>query len=117
MNQKFPLLLFLLSFIFFTSFKSLSQEKKDTIYFDEDWSICEKPVAEYYRVCTLNKEKEIYYKGNVQDYYINGREEMKGKYNDKGIKDGDFIFYSENADTLIKGKYVDNRMAGNWFFL
>jgi|GEM_PF-6628085 len=32
-----------------------SQQAKDTIYFDEDFSVCERPGAEYYRVCVLNK--------------------------------------------------------------
>lgn len=93
-----------------------SQEKKDTIYFDEDWSICEKPVAEYYRVCTLNKNNSIFYKGNVEDYYLNGQLEMTGHYNEKGIKEGEFIFYSKGGDTLLKGNFSNNLMVDNWFF-
>lgn len=106
----------LLLFIFLIPFKIFCQDKKDTIYFDEGWSICEKPVAEYYRVCSLNKDKEIFYKGDVEDYYLNGQLEMTGHYNDKGVKEGDFIFYTENGDTLIKGTYLHNQMFGQWLF-
>ena len=52
--KRKPLLLFIISLLYCCT--AVSQEKKDTIYFDENWSICEKPVAEYYRVCTINKD-------------------------------------------------------------
>lgn len=107
---------FLLPFLFLLPFKTFCQEKKDTIYYDGDWSICEKPVAEYYRVCTLNKEKQIFYKGDVEDYFIDGNLEMKGHYANTGYKEGEFIFYNAKGNVIIKGKFSNNEMIGNWFF-
>lgn len=112
--KRKPLLLFIISLLYCCT--AVSQEKKDTIYFDENWSICEKPVAEYYRVCTLNKEKSIFYRGVVEDYYMNGQLEMRGYYNNKGLKEGDFNFYAKNGTKLIKGQFLDNNMNENWFF-
>ncbi|MBV9964008.1 MAG: energy transducer TonB [Parafilimonas sp.] len=109
-----PAFLFLLTF--FCCYSSFSQEKKDTIYFDEDWSICEKPVAEYYRVCELNKNKEIFYKGDVVDYFIDGSIEMTGHYSDNGYKDGEFIFYNKKGIILKKGFYINDEMKGDWFY-
>lgn len=101
-------------FIFCTSI--FCQEKKDTIYFDEDWSICEKPVAEYYRVCTLNRENVLFYKGSVQDYYIDGKPEMTGNYSDNGYKNGEFIFYNTNGIILKKENYTNGESTGNWSY-
>lgn len=93
-----------------------SQEKKDTIYFDEDWSICEKPVAEYYRICELNRDNQIFYKGSVEDFYINGKLEMKGNYSSSGLKDGEFTFYNTNGLITKKGRFENDEMSGDWFY-
>jgi hypothetical protein len=108
----------LLTAIFiFQSCLLFSQEKKDTIFFDEDWSICEKPVAEYYRVCVLNKtEKDVFYTGNVKDYYIDGSLEMTGYYSEFGIKNGDFIFYNKKGVVIKQGNFLNNEMMGDWFY-
>ena len=113
--RKIIFSLFLLS-VQLISFKTFCQEKKDTIFFDENWSICEQPIAEYYRVCTLNKDKEIYYKGPVTDYYINGDVEMTGTYSNDGYKNGEFIFYANNGLVLKKGKFENDEMKGDWYF-
>ncbi|MGN6214238.1 energy transducer TonB [Parafilimonas sp.] len=112
--KRKPLLLFIISLLYCCT--ALSQEKKDTIYFDQNWSICEKPVAEYYRVCTLNKEKSIFYKGDVEDYFINGKLEMKGHYSNDGKKNGAFIFYNKNGELVKNGLYKDNEMKGDWLY-
>ena len=46
---------------FFVFSTTLAQTNKDTIYLDESWSICEKPVAEYYRLASLKADKELFY--------------------------------------------------------
>ncbi len=93
-----------------------SQAKKDTIYFDDDWSICEKPVATYYRVCELNTDSVFYYKGVVKDYFMDGTPEMTGDYAEGGNKNGEFIFYNKKGYIIKKGNYLDNVMMGNWYF-
>ena len=64
--------------------------EKDTTYYNEVFSICEQPVAEYYRVCNLNKIENIL--------------------------DGEFIFYNKNGLQIKKGNYSYNEMTGNWFY-
>lgn len=109
-----PLLLF--ACIFCNTASTFCQAGKDTIYFDEDWSICEQPVAEYYRVGTINKDKNVFYKGDVKDYYINGRVEMEGHYSDNGDKNGEFIFYDREGNIIKKINYLDNEMNGKSYF-
>jgi hypothetical protein len=92
------------------------QDKKDTIYFDGDWSICEKPVAEYYRVCELNTDSNFFYKGEVKDYYINGQLKTTGDYGQGNNKNGQFIFYNKKGTVIKKGDYLDNAMMGDWYF-
>ncbi len=115
MCKKFKAL-FSFIFLLFHISSIFAQQQKDTIYFDEDWSICEQPVAEYYRVCELNKEKQIFYKGEVEDYFIDGKLEMTGSYSDNGYKNGEFVFYNHNGTMLKKGNYVNDEMNGNWFY-
>jgi antitoxin component YwqK of YwqJK toxin-antitoxin module len=116
MMRKFFFSLLLLLFTCVFSCEIFCQEKKDTIFFDEDWSICEKPVAAYYRVCELNKSKAIFYKGDVKDYFIDGSIEMTGHYNKSGYKEGEFTFYNNKGQLIIKGQYLNNEMSGRWFF-
>lgn len=104
-----------LVFIFLIPFKIYCQDKKDTIYFDEDWSICEKPVAEYYRVCTLDRGYFLY-RGDVEDHFINGNIKMKGSYSIDGTKNGEFLFYNKNGFLIKKGNFLNNEMVGDWYF-
>jgi hypothetical protein len=98
LKENFNPLLFLF-FILLPSSLLFTQEKKDTIYFDEDWSICEKPVAEYYRVCELNRDSLFFYKGEVKDYYINGELEMTGDYA-TGNNKTEILFFIIKKGTL-----------------
>lgn len=107
--------LLLTTFMLFTSF-IFCQEKKDTIYFDEDWSICEQPIAEYYRVCNLNTDSIFFYKGEVKDYYKDGKLAVSGDYGETGTKNGEFIFYNEKGNITRKGNYLNNNMMGDWYF-
>ncbi len=92
----------------------IGQSKTDTIYFDENWSICEKPVALYHRICTLNLVKSIFYIGNVNDYYENGVLAMSGNFNDKGIKNGLFKFYRTDGSLQKEGNFENGEMKGIW---
>jgi hypothetical protein len=114
MKQVNPLLLLVISL--FGAATSFGQTKKDTVYFDEDWSICEKPAAIFYRIGEINKVNEVFYKGDVSDYYIDGRLEMTGHYADNGDKDGAFIFYDGEGNIIKKLNYRDNEMNGKCYF-
>jgi len=106
----------LLAFVLALCSSAFCQPKKDTIYYDEDWSICEKPVAEYYRVCELNRDSIFFYKGEVKDYFIDGRLEMTGDYANGNNKNGEFIFYNKTGKIIKKGDFLNNVMMGDWYF-
>lgn len=111
---KINTLCFLLPCLLSISNNTSAQEQKDTIYFDNEWSICEKPVAEYYRIGTLNKAGKIYYKDSARDYFINGALEMSGYYDDNGRKQGKFFFYSQQGIILKEGSFENDLPKGNW---
>lgn len=96
-------------------FKTLLAQR-DTIYLDYNWSICEKPVAAYYRICAINKGKLVFYTGPFEDYYINGKLEMTGSYSSKGTKEGSFISYYSNGSIKSAGDYVSDFQKGEWSF-
>ena len=114
--MKLKPLVLLTAFMLFTSF-IYCQEKKDTVYFDEDWSICEQPVAAYYRVCELNKDSIFFYKGEIKDYYKDGKLAVSGDYGETGAKNGEFIFYNEKGNVIRKGDFLNNVMMGDWYYL
>lgn len=115
MNHYLKILLFL--FVICFSIKVCNaQTEKDTIYFDGNFSVCEKEVAEYYRVCTLNKEVKIFYKDPVEDYYMDGSILMTGKYDSNGMKQGEFVFYNTNGTPKKKINFVNNEPHGLWSY-
>lgn len=90
--------------------------QRDTVYLDYNWSICEQPVASYYRVCSIDKGQLVFYKGPFEDYYINGQLEMIGSYDDKGKKEGSFIAYYINGNKKEEGDYYKDQRIGLWSF-
>ena len=38
----------------------LCAQRKDTIYFDYAWSLCEMPVSAYYRIAAINTDKLVF---------------------------------------------------------
>lgn len=93
-----------------------AQQERDTTYLDYNWSICESPAASYYRICAIEKSKYIFYKGPVEDYYINGQTEMTGSYDDKGFKDGPFVSYYPDGTMKSEGFFEDDEYKGVWKF-
>ena len=91
-------------------------EIRDTVYFDDNFSVCEKPVALMYRASLLNRDKFIFYTGSTTDYYMNGQVAMKGQYDVEGKKQGLFRFYRTNGKLSSEGKYENNEMKGFWNF-
>jgi hypothetical protein len=47
------------------------QQAKDTVYLDKDFLFA-KACGVYYRICVLNKVDNIFYKGKVEDIFIDG---------------------------------------------
>jgi hypothetical protein len=104
------------AFFFITPLSVFAQPAYDTVYIDYDWSVCEKPVASYYRVALLNKNESLFYYGDVKDYYLNGSIEMTGRYDDKGNKQGTFTFYNPDGTKIKEGNYEDDKMKGLWSY-
>jgi len=107
---------FLICLLLSVSFHLLALNIQDTVYFDEDWSICEKPVAAYYRTTALNRINNIFYKGATKDFFITGELKMVGQYDENGLKQGEFEFYNKNGKVIKEGTYVNDIMEGEWSF-
>lgn len=116
MRKRIPLFLLLILLVTSSFVKTFAQQLTDTIYFDDSWAISEKPLANYYRTCMLNKVDEIFYKGPVRDYYLNGQLEMTGQYDLEGKKKGTFTFYNEYGIKTREGNYNGDKMKGLWSF-
>ncbi len=57
------------------------QKITDTVYFNNNWQICEQPIANYYRTGTLViKDNVCYYWGHIKDFTIDNRLLMDGEY-------------------------------------
>lgn len=109
------LLLKLICAVIFSMYGTVNAQKiTDTIFFNKDWQICEKPIANYYRIGTLIVDSIWYYTGKLKDYDINGQLRMEGEYNNKGQKDGLFRFYDADGKLMISGKFWQNFMIGDW---
>src|SRR6476469_5429965 len=67
-----------------------AQSVKDTVYYDNYWRICEKPVARYYRLGELQLGQRWHFANDVKDFYIDGGLEMSGRYSYDGSKNDTF---------------------------
>ncbi|HYH16525.1 MAG TPA: hypothetical protein VD794_14950, partial [Flavisolibacter sp.] len=86
------------------------------LYYDKYWSLCEKPLATYYRVCTLNKVGTIHFVGPFQDYNMNHLLLMKGSYDSTGNKHGLFTYFYANGKTKKVGHFINDEMRGFWYY-
>src|SRR5258706_16405878 len=85
----------------------VTAQKKDTIYFNSKWQICDQSLAHYYRIATIQLDSLLlFYTGEVNDYYTNGAPQMKGFYSVDGVKDGDFSFYYPNGNIQSRGRFI-----------
>lgn len=103
-----------LSFFSFTlfvtlPFQAISQNKKDTIYFNKDWTKTTRDSAMYFRV--LVKETSGY---RVIDHYMNGNIQMTGFLTSlqPEINDGDFKYYSEDGHLTDDINYKNGKRDG-----
>ncbi len=108
------------SFIIMYAFTASAQYKiTDSVYYNYQWKICEKPIAAYYRIGILAGTSDgWYYTGKIKDYTINGTLLMTGEYNVQGVKEGKFQFYYTNGNILAEGEYKQGLMSGpwNWYY-
>ena len=80
-------------------------------YYDEDWFEVDEFSASYYR---LGKKDSLGdWHGIIQDYYIDGAIQMKGKFQ-RGLKNGIFIYYNADSTYSSAGRYVDDDKVGKW---
>jgi len=108
-----PIVFLLLLFIS----KNCYSKGFDTIYFDKKWRICEKEMAKFYRVGSVQVKKDKpFYSGEVHDFFINDDKEMDGNYSDEGQKDGQFSFYYPGNVLAATGSFHKEKPHGKWNF-
>ena len=93
-----------------------AQVVKDTIYYDNYWRICEKPIAHYYRLGELQLGQRWRFVNEVKDFYMDGQPEMSGHYSSNGVKNGSFTFYHSNGKIKKQGSFVNDTMKGIWSY-
>ncbi len=81
-----------------------------TFYFDKNWFPTLKPKAVYYRN-KINKEGSFY---TLEDFYINGQPQMKGKAVSVYPKNynGVFKFFDERGIIETERTYLNNQLNG-----
>ncbi len=114
MRYKIYLLIILVNAIVGVDNSASGQKITDTIFYNNYWQICEKPIASYYRLGTLVIDSFWYYTGKFRDYDMDGHIQMEGEYNNIGEKNGLFRFYYPDGKLMISGKFWQNLMIDEW---
>lgn len=114
--MMFSMKLYLLPLFSLLLFSTAAQkiEVTDTLFYNNKWQICEKPIATYYRIGKLTVNEYAYFSGEVKDYYSNGVLQMKGFYDERGWKNGLFTSYYPNGNVETEGSFYNNEMHGVW---
>ncbi|UII22245.1 rhomboid family intramembrane serine protease [Fulvivirga ligni] len=81
------------------------------VYYDKNWKETQSYLASYYRLGY--KDSLGRWNGPVRDYFRNGAIQMKGTYK-KGIKDGVFLYYTEDSVYSAVGRYQNEDRVGKW---
>ena len=100
------------------------EDKKDTadrstpalttkrIFYNVDWKPVDDPsISTYYRIGAVDSLGR--WQGQVRDHFRNGDIQMKGKYFN-GMKDGVFLYYSEQGTYSSAGRYAKEEAIGKW---
>jgi len=103
---------FILTAVFLPAFFSAYSQKIAITYHDNAWLLTTKTFSQYYRVGIIDTVKYQYY-GEVKDYYMNGKLQMKGTFK-ANIKVDTFYFYYPNGQLMTKGSYEGNIRYGIW---
>jgi antitoxin component YwqK of YwqJK toxin-antitoxin module len=102
----------ILATILIASFGTTYSQKIAITYYDSAWLLTTKNFAKYYRTGIIDTIKYQYF-GEVKDYYINGKLQMKGKFQ-ANIKVDTFYFYYPSGKLMTKGPYRNNNRYGIW---
>jgi MORN repeat variant len=95
---------------------AVQSQQVDTTYYNFRWEVCQKPFYSSYRIGNVVPNPVLHYKGDVRDFYENDTKQMEGSYNDKGSRDGTFLFYYPNGKLEARGNFNNGVMAGSWSF-
>jgi hypothetical protein len=91
-----------------------SQKINDTIFFDANWRICEKPLSAYYRIGSIKIDSQWNYVGPFKDYSLNGIIQSEGYYSEDGYRDGRYNFYDVDGKLVATGNFKHGKLSGNW---
>jgi antitoxin component YwqK of YwqJK toxin-antitoxin module len=86
------------------------------IPYNQKWEISDQKIASYYRHGTLEFGKVSYFTGVINDYYADGKLQMNGVYDAKGLKQGLFTFYYKNGKVEREGHFEKNDLSGLWSY-
>lgn len=81
------------------------------VWYDTNWVEIPYPPAAYFRIG--QKDSAGLWQGPLRDYFRNGNIQMKGAYKDD-LKDGIFIYYTENNKYSGAGVYNEDQRVGKW---
>lgn len=98
--------------VLLTFFVTTYSQKISVTYYDSSWALTTKKLGVYYRVAIIDTIKFKFH-GEVKDYYINGKPQMKGHFQ-ANIKTDTFYFYYPSGSLMRKGRYVNNVRYGIW---
>jgi membrane associated rhomboid family serine protease/antitoxin component YwqK of YwqJK toxin-antitoxin module len=81
------------------------------IWYDTNWVEIPYPPAAYFRIG--QRDSAGLWQGPLTDFYRNGNVQMKGSYKDD-LKDGIFIYYTEDNKYSGAGVYNEDQRIGKW---
>jgi hypothetical protein len=102
----------LLTTFLLTIFGTTYSQKIAITYYDSAWLLTSKTFGRYYRIGFIDTTK-YQYSGQVTDYYMNGKLQMKGKFIANSKVDT-FYFYYPSGNLMMKGPYQNNTRYGVW---
>lgn len=101
---------FLLFIILFAANTGFAQG--DTIFFDDDWKVCTKTEAKFFRIAERQGDllllKDMFLKNN-QPQMVAACETLTPL-----VKNGKCTYYYENGIKSSEGNYINNKMEGIW---
>ena len=106
--------LFSLLFLFAASGLLFAQDTL-YIYYNNDWAeVSDKSEAVYYRKAFPAGNSEWI----VNDFYMNDKIQMTGTYKSKKftVRNGHFVYYSENGNKASEGEYINEKLEGLWTY-
>ena len=95
-------------------FKTLGKDSVK-LSLNEEYYLIEDSCAQIMRYAHYDFKQRIF-NGKFRDVnYLNPEQLIsEGEYNDKGLKNGDFVSYYLNGNLQAKGSFKDNKFSGKW---